>query len=82
MMYGTDEVALVRQTTDSQQLVTRRCVGIARLRSPFVFCFAWIIFFCYLLALGPNFLLSFIYFPFILFLFLFFFTAGFETTEL
>ncbi len=37
MMNGTDEVALVRQTTNSQQLVTCRCVRITRLLA---FCFA------------------------------------------
>ncbi len=69
MMYGTDEVALVRQTTDSQQLVTRRCVRIARLL---------ILFLCCLLAWSK---LSFVFYLFHI-CFLLFFTEGLEMTEL
>lgn len=69
MMYGTDEVALVRQTTDSQQLVTRRCVRITRLL---------FLFLCCLLAWSK---LSFVFYLFHI-CFLLFFTEGLEMTEL
>jgi succinate-acetate transporter protein len=80
-MYGTDEVVLVRQTTDSQQLVTRRCVRIARLLFLFLFlfcAFGWIIFLCCLLAWSK---LSFVFYLFHI-CFLLFFTEGLEMTEL